>query len=596
MTRSLTLMTIVLFGASGCGARTGPRDGIEVDSGVDSSPEVVVVPPTVSCNPAEAWTTIDRPSVVSGEAGDDGWIASWAWELVEGPSGSMAEPVPSEADVTSLTPDREGDYELRLTVTDDQGQTATCEALIHSVIGPPVVFCPDDIIGASVGRTYSLEGDAFDDEMILSFRWEVTERPTTSRAQPIPDNQPTTSFTPDEAGVFVLTFTATDNESQSTSCDVTITSSGPPRAICPDDAIVPTRQPHLVRGDAEDDGVIEVWSWEIIESPPSSSATLTSPNSQSPTLTPDRVGRYILRLTITDDTGLTDSCETVIDATPTAPDAICPDTIRTTPLTEVTLRGDGEDDGRIVGWDWILVETPPGSSAPPPYPPDEQTTLFMPDVAGEYTIRLVVFDDDGMEGSCSTRVIAIPGEGFRVELYWNPPDSSCDSYPGDPPECDPTDVDLHLLHPDADRWFDYTAGMDCFYANCIGGLEWDSGGPVDNPRLDLDDVEGFGPENINIDEPVIGHLYTVGVHFYSDDLTGMQASAYIRIYCGTIEVDPVYEVGPVDLEAHGGSSQNNDFWRVATVVWDGYLCTVDPLIGADGGPDIITANDAEGSR
>lgn len=578
-----------------CGARTDTIDPWR-DAGGDAEADTPLDPPTVTCSPLESWTTIDRRAVVASEAGDtDGWIAEWEWTVAERPAGSVVVLVPEHAPTTSLTPDAAGDYTLQVEVTDNDGLTASCTAEVHSIVGPPVAFCPDDVIGAVVGRPYTLEGDGFDDEALVSFSWEVTARPAESRAQPEPTDQPVTMFTPDAAGTFELTFTVTDNDGQSARCTVSVSSSGPPTAICPEDSTAPTRQRHLLHGAAEDDGAIAVWSWDVVESPPGSSARPEPATAQDSWLTPDRVGRYVLRLTVTDDTGLSDSCETTVEATPTPPTAVCPDGISTSPLTEVTLRGEAVDDGVVVGWEWELVATPPGSSSPPPSPPDAQVTMFMPDVAGEYTIRLTVVDDDGMEGSCETTVAAIPGEGLRVELYWNPPDRSCDTYPGS--DCDPTDVDLHLLHPEAPSWFHSGApSLDCYFATCVGGTEWDEGRPEDNPRLDLDDTEGFGPENINIDEPIPGHEYFVGVHYYFDDGRDTLAQTYIRIYCGMIDVDPVYEIGPIALAPRGDDPMGNDFWRVATVTWDGFTCHVSPSVGPDGGADIIIASEAAADR
>jgi hypothetical protein len=191
-------------------------------------------------------------------------------------------------------------------------------------------------------------------------------------------------------------------------------------------------------------------------------------------------------------------------------------------------------------------------------------------------------------------VIAIPSEGLRVEMFWNPPDRSCDTHPGT--GCDPTDVDLHLLHPTGTRWFSET---DCYYGNCNASyavLEWDRPGPADNPRLDQDDTEGYGPENINIDEPVIGHEYWVGVHYFADDGRWPGPSQVtVKIYCSTIDAAPVAEFGPVAIRMNDGG-ENRDFWRVAAVTWNGTRCTVRNLADASGRPNITTSGVVQGAR
>ncbi|MBW2262827.1 MAG: hypothetical protein JRG91_12700 [Deltaproteobacteria bacterium] len=376
---------------------------------------------------------------------------------------------------------------------------------------------------------------------------------------------PDARITPDVTGSYLIQLTVMDNEGLTGSCTFNVIAGGVPTAVCPDDMTVPTRTEVILHGDAVDDGTIESWLWEVLEHDTDTAPLLGSPGSQDTTFWALRVGTYLMRLTVVDNDGLSGECTFTITTTPTGPTAICPPTIETTPLTEVELVGGGEDDGAVVGWRWELVTAPSGSSALPPAPATAQVSYFMPDVAGEYTISLSVTDDDGNVGLCTFFVRATPGEGLRIELYWNPPESMSD----------PTDVDLHLLHPTSSAWFDERG--DCYYANCNAGsgtvLEWDvTPYPPDNPRLDIDDVDGYGPENINVDEPVPGHTYTVGVHYFADDGYG-PSQVHVKIYCGTISIDPVATYGPTRLVV-SSDWDNNDFWKVAEVTWNGYDCTV----------------------
>lgn len=68
---------------------------------------------------------------------------------------------------------------------------------------------------------------------------------------------------------------------------------------------------------------------------------------------------------------------------------------------------------------------------------------------------------------------------------------------------DKTDVDVH---------FSWSGGYECYYGNKTP--DW--GGSDVSPALDVDNREGYGPENITIDAlPGPGH-YKIYVHYYSD--------------------------------------------------------------------------------
>jgi hypothetical protein len=153
------------------------------------------------------------------------------------------------------------------------------------------------------------------------------------------------------------------------------------------------------------------------------------------------------------------------------------------------------DDGSIVSYDWTLVSAPAGATSTMPGGTANRRG-FTPDVAGEYIGQLVVTDNDGLASEpCLATLTATAGDGLWVEMFW--------TNSGD-------DMDLHLL----DDGGTLTTDSDCYYANCTwGGLNWGGAGPTDDPILDLDDIPGTGPENINIDSPARGD-YTVYVHDY----------------------------------------------------------------------------------
>jgi len=148
----------------------------------------------------------------------------------------------------------------------------------------------------------------------------------------------------------------------------------------------------------------------------------------------------------------------------------------------------------LIDYWWHIVEAPEGSAVDMVDGSADRNGL-VPDLVGRYTAELVVTNDQCvMSDPCQVVFDAVPSEDLWVEMHWQHAND---------------DMDLHLLYNNAP----YDSDRDCYYGNCIdGGLDWGvQGATIDNPRLDLDDIENMGPENVNIDLPADG-LYTIAVH------------------------------------------------------------------------------------
>jgi hypothetical protein len=173
------------------------------------------------------------------------------------------------------------------------------------------------------------------------------------------------------------------------------------------------------------------------------------------------------------------------------------------------------DGGAIVDYSWTLYSSPAGATATMPGGTANRRG-FTPDVAGEYIGELVVTDSDGLISEpCYTTLNATAGDGLWVEMFW--------TYSGD-------DMDLHLV----DDGGTLATDSDCYYANCTwGGLDWGTRGVTDdNPILDLDDIPGTGPENINITSPARG-TYTVYVHDYPGSSYIGRNDVTVNVYFAT---------------------------------------------------------------
>ena len=147
-----------------------------------------------------------------------------------------------------------------------------------------------------------------------------------------------------------------------------------------------------------------------------------------------------------------------------------------------------------------------------------------------------------------------PDASLAVELVWDSADY---------------DFDLHLIKDSGA----YCSGDSCYYGNCNADNsfvllpEWDGvpGETAGDPALVIDDLEGYGPERIEIVTAVDAD-YTVAVHAYST-VIDTPVWATVRIY-----IDGAL--------AHEDSRQFNTgraFWEAADIQWSNGQGVIFPL-------------------
>lgn len=222
------------------------------------------------------------------------------------------------------------------------------------------------------------------------------------------------------------------------------------------------------------------------------------------------------------------------------------------PLDTLSCNASGSEDsdGSIVEYIWTVAEAPAGSTSEF-IPDNREDTSFFVDLAGRYVMNLEVVDDRGCVSEPSPiTLVARPDEDIHVQLVW--------TTPSDPDETDigfgaGTDLDLHVLHPNG-CWEDTT--WDCHFRQ--REPNWgDPGAGDDDPSLDIDDTDGAGPENINLDNPENGVTYKVAAHYYNDHGYGV-SFATVRIFV----------FGELVFEAADKEFPYTDFWwEVAAISW-----------------------------
>jgi len=229
------------------------------------------------------------------------------------------------------------------------------------------------------------------------------------------------------------------------------------------------------------------------------------------------------------------------------PVAVCGLDYDSAPFQTVTFDGTASYDADGLGLQYSWAYQPPPGSSATLNPTNAATASSTLDLAGDYIATLTVTNANGQTDQCNQTVSAIPNENFRVELFW--------LNSGD-------DMDLHVLNvnngsPRTDN--------DCYYANCqgtFGNLDWGvPGTTTDNPSLDLDDISGTGPENINIVQPATGPQYngqyTVFVHDYPGSVYQAANDVTVNIYVN----------GALTQTFNFLLSGEDDDYYVATIDW-----------------------------
>jgi hypothetical protein len=167
----------------------------------------------------------------------------------------------------------------------------------------------------------------------------------------------------------------------------------------------------------------------------------------------------------------------------------------------------------------------PGSNLPPTNSVP-LTIAYAPTDVGQDTGELSILVNDKDTGEItvalagSAKTEELPASRLAIEIHWQ--------QAGD-------DLDLHLLAPGGSM----ETRTDCYYANCKppAVLDWGVVGVTrDNPQMDMDDIPGTGPENIDIDEPADG-VYSVVVHDYPGSVYSAANRVTVTLYIDGLLVE-----------------------------------------------------------
>ncbi len=331
-------------------------------------------PPTANAGNDIVLTLPANSTTLTGSGTDaDGTIASYVWTRVSGPT-TFTLGTPNTA-TTTLTNLVQGTYVFRLTVTDNDGATATDDKTVTVnaapvVNQPPVANAGNNVVLTLPANSTTLTGSGTDaDGTIASYVWTRVSGPTTfTLGTP---NAATTTLTNLVQGTYVFRLTVTDNDGATATDDKTVTVNAapvvnqPPVANAGNNVVLtlPANSTTLTGSGTDADGTIASYAWTRVSGP--TTFTLGTPNAATTTLTNLVQGTYVFRLTVTDNDGATatDDKTVTVNAAPVVnqpPVANAGNNVvLTLPANSTTLTGSGTDaDGTIASYAWTRVSGP----------------------------------------------------------------------------------------------------------------------------------------------------------------------------------------------------------------------------------------------
>lgn len=356
----------------------------------------------------------------------EGQPLSYSWSILSAPAGSAATLSDASVVAPDFTADVAGTYQFQLIVNDGLLDSSPSTVLLTEVDLKPVANAGLDQTAQS-NVLVSLDGTGSNDPegQPLSFAWSFVSVPTNSSAQLTNADQALASFTPDIAGDYVVQLKVTDSSGQTSVDTVVIRDSSRntmPVANAGGDLQVDLGKEILLDGSksSDADGDMLTYRWAMLSRPSGSSAQLTAANTSNPRFTPDVEGDFVIQLVVSDGQSVSLPDVVMIHDTKRnlAPTALVSASGNGTTGQAYTLSGQASSDpnGDALSYRWAFLVKPSGSSATLSDPTAVSPT-FTPDVAGDYTLSLVV-SDSSLNSTPATVTVTIndPAKGAAIVL------------------------------------------------------------------------------------------------------------------------------------------------------------------------------------
>lgn len=336
----------------------------------------------------------------------DGDALTFLWSIHSAPAGSAALIEDADSSTPSFSPDIEGEFLIRLDVSDGAAGASDWIAVTAypegTNLSPACATTGDQTTDMEVGILVdgSLTFDPNDDT--LRFAWSVLTGPTGTPASFDDPGSSSTVFTPIEPGEYVLQFAATDGEEECTELIVVTaidtSPNTPPSCDAGGDITVDLGDVAVLdgSGSSDPDGDPLSYEWTIYSAPSGSGVTIEAPASAVTNMTPDVPGVYELSLTVADaeesctEFIVVDVQEPVIN-TPPSCEAGPNQSVEVDAIVSLDASGSSDADGDPLTYAWTFTSRPDGSVSGI-IDRTAATATFFPDVDGTYQAEVTVSD------------------------------------------------------------------------------------------------------------------------------------------------------------------------------------------------------------
>ncbi|MEI9946807.1 MAG: carbohydrate-binding protein [Chitinophagaceae bacterium] len=289
---------------------------------------VHVIPPIPPTANAGTPQTIALPAsqvtlTGTGTPGNGGTI-TYAWTRVSGPNDApdltIVSPTTASTSVTGLI---EGVYIFKLTVTNNDGGTATSQVTITVIQAPTANAGAAQTIQLPVSQV-SLSGSGTSGNGgPITYAWTRVSGPNTTPALSIiSPSSANTQVTGLIQGVYVFRLTVSNNVAMSVTSDVTVTVYPAPTANAGATQIVtlPTNQVTLSGNGTAGNGGTITYAWTRVSGPNNTPVlNIVSPTSATTLVTGMVQGVYVFRLTVTNNDLVSATSDVTINVNPLDP-------------------------------------------------------------------------------------------------------------------------------------------------------------------------------------------------------------------------------------------------------------------------------------